>query len=196
MNEVFVIEDEAHAESQGEFATLKEAISELQRLAQIPWDQEPNQAPCTNWKNCGRRYEVIEYDCTSEPWEEMRRTSMLNISANAIRWTPLARDFAVTTNSDPKELKNQFTKSFKAVRKILMDGWDPIGVSGAIVANDEYDTYVNKILSIPKDELSNETLANYLITVRQELMGLTANDEKDKKIATQLAAFLNLRIEL
>ena len=43
---MFLIEDEAHAEPQrGEFATLAEAINELNRRAAIPWDAEPNPSP-------------------------------------------------------------------------------------------------------------------------------------------------------
>ena len=57
----FEIYDEAHAESQSDHDTFESAITELKRMAQIPWDQEPNQAPCTSWKTCGRRYEIIPY---------------------------------------------------------------------------------------------------------------------------------------
>lgn len=44
----FVIEDDFHAEQSGEFATEHEALAELRRRAELPWDKEPNQAPCTN----------------------------------------------------------------------------------------------------------------------------------------------------
>lgn len=55
----FVIEDEFHAEWQGEFASEQEALVELQRRAQIPWDHEPNQAPCTSWRTCGRTITLL-----------------------------------------------------------------------------------------------------------------------------------------
>ena len=55
---MFVIEDEAHAEPQGEFDSLESAIAELRRRADMPWDAAPNLPPCTNWRTCGRRYEV------------------------------------------------------------------------------------------------------------------------------------------
>jgi hypothetical protein len=66
---VFVIEDEIHAESQGEFRTREEAMATLTQLATIPWDQEPNVAPCMGWRNCGRDYELVEYDETARPWK-------------------------------------------------------------------------------------------------------------------------------
>jgi hypothetical protein len=84
---MFVIEDEAHAEPQeGQFQTRQQAIAELQRRAAIPWDEEPNRAPCTNWINCGRRYELVEFDETTSPRKELSRKLILDISAAAVRW--------------------------------------------------------------------------------------------------------------
>lgn len=81
---MFLIEDEAHAEPQrGEFRTRQEAIAELRRRAAIPWDERPNVAPCMNWRNCGRRYELIEYDTSGT---EVSRKLMLEISAAGVRW--------------------------------------------------------------------------------------------------------------
>lgn len=86
MSSLFVIEDEAHAEVQGEYASLEEAVTELERRASLPWDQPPNQCPCTSWRTCGRRYEVIEYDDSSRPWRQMRRTPYLEVSAEGANW--------------------------------------------------------------------------------------------------------------
>ena len=83
----FVIEDESHAEQLSRHRTLADAEAELQRLAAVPWDQEPNRAPCTNWRNCGRRYEVVEYDTSGQPGSELRRLPVLEISAAGARWT-------------------------------------------------------------------------------------------------------------
>ena len=84
---IVVVEDEAHTEWQGKFPSIKDAIAELRLRADIPWDQRPNVCPCTNWKNCGRRYEVIEYDDETLPWREMRRYPVLNISASGVFWS-------------------------------------------------------------------------------------------------------------
>jgi hypothetical protein len=83
---MFVIKDEAHAEPQGRFQTRQQAIAELQRRAAIPWSEEPNRAPCTNWLNCGRRYELVEYDDSVLPWKELSRNLILEISATGVRW--------------------------------------------------------------------------------------------------------------
>lgn len=86
---MFAIEDEKHSEQSGQFETLEEAISELRRRAELPWDQRPNVAPCTNWKECGRDYEIIEYDVSTKPyWTTLQRISALSINAKGVRWSP------------------------------------------------------------------------------------------------------------
>jgi len=83
---MFVLEDEIHAEPQGEFLDLESAMAELRRRSQIPWDQQPNRAPCTGWRGCGREYEIIEYDQSVSPSREVRRIRALEISSTGINW--------------------------------------------------------------------------------------------------------------
>ncbi len=83
---MFVISDDLHDESAGEFSSLEEAVSGARRLATIAWDQEPNLAPCTAWRTCGRNYEVIEFDHSSVPWREVRRFPAFEIDASGVRW--------------------------------------------------------------------------------------------------------------
>ena len=84
---MFVIEDESHAEPQsGVYQTFDDALKELRRRAEISWDKEPNQAPCTSWRSCGRRYEIIEYDTSTSPWNLLSRFLALEIDAEGVRW--------------------------------------------------------------------------------------------------------------
>ena len=83
---MFVIEDELHGETLAEFPTFDAALAELRRRAAIVWDREPNLAPCNNWRTCGRRYEIVEYDASSPPWHEIRRVPALDISARGVTW--------------------------------------------------------------------------------------------------------------
>jgi hypothetical protein len=84
---MFAIEDELHAEPQdGEHATLAEAVAELRRRAALPWDEVPNVAPCTSWRTCGRAYEIVEYDTSSNPWKELRRIPFLEVNAAGAKW--------------------------------------------------------------------------------------------------------------
>jgi hypothetical protein len=80
---VFLIEDELHAEPHGEFPTFRQAIDELRRRGAIPWNEEPNRAPCTSWETCSRRYEIIEYNGA----REIRRVTVLEVSAAGVKWS-------------------------------------------------------------------------------------------------------------
>ena len=83
---MFIIDDELHAEPQGDFASFSDALAELHRRASIPWDHAPNRAPCMSWESCGRSYEIVEYDDTQSPWQVIRRVSVLEITAAGIKW--------------------------------------------------------------------------------------------------------------
>jgi len=83
---MFVIEDELHAEHHGQFATFYDAICELKRRAAIPWDQEPNVAPCKSWQSCGRQYWILEVDDCQSPWKVLRRIAVLDVSASDVKW--------------------------------------------------------------------------------------------------------------
>jgi hypothetical protein len=85
---MFIIEDESHAEPQkGEFLTFGEAYRELEKRSKIPWNESPNRCPCTNWKDCERKYQIINYDTTQTPWKELQRKNVLTISAKGVKWT-------------------------------------------------------------------------------------------------------------
>ena len=84
---MFRIEEELHAESFGQdFETMDAVLAELRRLAAVPWDQEANRAPCMNWRNCGRHYEIIEYKA-DDPVPEIRRFLALDISSAGVKWS-------------------------------------------------------------------------------------------------------------
>jgi len=82
----WILEDELHAERNGEFDNFDDLLAELRRRAEIPWDQEPNRAPCQSWRTCKRRYEFIEMSGDESSWREFRRTLALEISASGVQW--------------------------------------------------------------------------------------------------------------
>lgn len=85
MRRIVVIEDEAHAESHGEFGSRAEAVEELRRLASLPWDQPPSRAPCRGWRECGRRYELLECDVKDRS-RVLQRAPALDIDARQVTW--------------------------------------------------------------------------------------------------------------
>jgi hypothetical protein len=81
---MFVIDDEARCEPQeGKFHTRADAMSELERTALIPWNEEPNRAPCINWRNCGPRYLILEWN---DAEGELSREFILAASAKGVEW--------------------------------------------------------------------------------------------------------------
>jgi hypothetical protein len=84
---IFIIEDDLHAEPQdGRFASFEEAFGELSRRATLPWDESPNVAPCSVWKECGRIYQIIEYDDSTLPWGQVSCVRVMKISAEGVKW--------------------------------------------------------------------------------------------------------------
>ena len=87
MTKRFVIEDAFHCEWIGEFDSRSDAMRELRRLAELPWDSAPNAAPCMSWATCGREYHLIEFDSDTKPyWTELCRDYVLGVSAQGIEW--------------------------------------------------------------------------------------------------------------
>jgi hypothetical protein len=71
-----------HSDDFGEFTSREAALAELRRLAEIPWDQDPNRPPCGS-ELCGRIYEIIEQD---DSGRELVRTRVLDVDASGIKW--------------------------------------------------------------------------------------------------------------
>jgi hypothetical protein len=86
MERRFVVEDELHAEQMADFPTFEGALAHLEQLAQLPWHEEPNAAPCGNGEACGRRFEIVEYDVTARPWATIARHPALEVSAKGLVW--------------------------------------------------------------------------------------------------------------
>ena len=83
---MFLIQDDVHCDRRGEFPTREAALDELRRLSTLPWDQEPNRAPCMSWRTCHRVYQLIEYDETSGRWRELGHETVLEISHAGVNW--------------------------------------------------------------------------------------------------------------
>ncbi len=82
----FVIEDDFHAEPIGEpFTTVGEAVAELGRMGDLPWDSAPNRAPCVGWDACGRDYWLIEYE-GGESWRCRRRLFVMRMGSGGAQW--------------------------------------------------------------------------------------------------------------
>jgi hypothetical protein len=65
-----------------------------------------------------------------------------------------------------------------AMRYILMQNWDPIGVKEVPEAADEYDMYIGDVYDLLKRGASDNEISNYLVKVETEGMGLSDGNGK------------------
>ena len=82
----FYIEDQYHCERLGQFETEAAAREELRRLAEVPWDEPPNRAPCMSWRTCGRRFLIYEFGYSHNTRQLLNCRHVLDISAEGIVW--------------------------------------------------------------------------------------------------------------
>lgn len=81
---------------------------------------------------------------------------------------------------------NRARRWHAAIRKALMDKWDPIGVRGVPEAQDEYDHYVPTIYRLLVTRRSRQELLDYLWWLETEHMGLSGNRQATETFAEYL----------
>ncbi|RMH78681.1 MAG: hypothetical protein D6681_19885 [Calditrichaeota bacterium] len=75
----------------------------------------------------------------------------------------------------------------REIRKVLMEEWDPIGVSDIPEAADEYDAYVPTIYRLLIRRASVQDIFDYLWWAETEHMGLCGNRQATKSVAVRLS---------
>jgi hypothetical protein len=78
---------------------------------------------------------------------------------------------------DPQQLE-----LYRATDEILHYIWDPIGVSDAPHARDEYRGYLPQVFKMLIDQSPEEKIVNYLIKIETDRMGLNPNSENAKRV--------------
>lgn len=77
---------------------------------------------------------------------------------------------------DPNELE-------KRIDEVLYYVWDPIGVSDSPYARGEYSSYVPGILQLILANSTAEKVSTHLSDVVRTQMGLTPNEERERRVA-------------
>jgi hypothetical protein len=72
------------------------------------------------------------------------------------------------------------------VRTILLNDWDPIGVAGIPEAADEYDRYAAPIERMIAAGSPISELAEHLVGIEVDMMGLGGNPERARVVAAKL----------
>jgi hypothetical protein len=89
--------------------------------------------------------------------------------------------------------RDRVRAGFAAIRRVLMELWDPIGVREEPEVQDEYDTYVPVIYRLLVTNRPKHELVDYLWWVETERMGLCGDRQATEVVAEYL---LGLREEL
>ncbi|CAE6737053.1 hypothetical protein R69927_05621 [Paraburkholderia domus] len=72
------------------------------------------------------------------------------------------------------------------VKKILLKEWDPIGVGASPEADDEYDSYVQDISRMLREEKTVDELYSYLRWIEVEHIGLDGDELHTRTVAHRL----------
>jgi hypothetical protein len=81
---------------------------------------------------------------------------------------------------------NRAREYHDAIKQILMNEWDPIGVRDILEAQDEYDSYVPDIHGLLIHHESEEKLLEHLWLIETDYMGLCGNRHKTENVAKLL----------
>jgi hypothetical protein len=88
------------------------------------------------------------------------------------------------------EIKMPIDRIEKMVRVILLNDWDPIGVAGIAQAADEYDHYAAPIARMIAAGSSISELAEHLVRIEIDMMGLKGNQDRARIVAAKLRGLM------
>ena len=74
----------------------------------------------------------------------------------------------------------------EAIRRALLQEWDPVGVGDIPEAQDEYDSYVSTLYKMLIAQKSRDEVFDYLWWLETEHMGLTGDRQATEKFADRL----------
>ena len=90
------------------------------------------------------------------------------------------------TSTGGNKLSPKENESYKRTDEVLHDMWNPIGVAGCPGARDEYYAYLPRVFSLLIDRADAEAIADYLVAVEAEHMGVDGRRDQALNIARLL----------
>ena len=79
-----------------------------------------------------------------------------------------------------------------AIKEVLLNEWDPIGIANLNEAQDEYNIYIADIEKILKDGKNADELFLHLNWIELERMGLDGNNDHTMNISKRLVEIFNI----
>ena len=77
----------------------------------------------------------------------------------------------------------------RRIGEVLHYVWDPIGVAGVPQARDEYESYVPQVFQLLKGTADGKDVADYLLWLSTEHIGMGPNPRHDAEVADILLAW-------
>lgn len=74
--------------------------------------------------------------------------------------------------------KERYAALRPAIRRVLMEKWDPLAVSDLAEAAHEYDNYIPGLYSLLAGEAPDEQIVAHLRKIETEWMGLGAQEQE------------------
>lgn len=87
------------------------------------------------------------------------------------------------------DLLQQDKELLRRIDEVLHYVWDPIGVAGVPQARDEYESYVPQVFRLLKGTADGKDVADYLLWLSTEHMGMGSNPSKDAEVVGILLAW-------
>ncbi len=72
---------------------------------------------------------------------------------------------------------------YTLIDELLWQEWDPFGVNDIPESRDEYQLYTSQVVRLATHGATYEEIAQKLLTIEQETMGLFGNPEKNRNVA-------------
>jgi hypothetical protein len=85
---------------------------------------------------------------------------------------------------------------YRRIDELLHYVWDPIGISGIPEARDEYQSYLPRVFKMVVDKVPDQHIADYLLLLESDSMGLGKRAGRKKRIADLLESMATYRDQL
>ena len=89
------------------------------------------------------------------------------------------------------EFKERARRYHAAIKTVLLNAWDPIGVPDVPEAQDEYDSYVPAIHKMLISRSTTQEVSEYLWELETQHMGLLGNRSHTEAIAGRLVELVD-----
>ena len=78
--------------------------------------------------------------------------------------------------------------AYQLIDEILWNDWDPLGVNDIPEARDEYHSYLSAIVDLKIADAPGEEIAQYLLQIETDRMGLNGNLENCRRVAQNITS--------